>query len=655
MVDIARLGVTVDTRTVKTATADLDRMGDQGVKTGQQITSGMAASERAMMRASRASTAHTANLVAQGNDIVMMTMAMQDPMMLMMQQGTQVTQVMAQMGGGMTAIRGIGAAFMSMVNPMNLATMAIIGGGAALVQWGISAATASEDADKIADALERINEEAGEARESVRQFQLGLDSSAELAVYDEIQSKLRRIAEIEGSLAGGGHRRRTQMQRVESLQDEVQALRDALQERRAAIQAEERLADIQAQANRAGADYMRRLDAEEKAADAAARTVAELQAQADLAALVASHGEASLQVAQARVSAERDVFLQQVDSREISESLKLELIAAWDAANGVASADMAGNIIFAADEAARLHQNLVAAMAAQGQIIADRIRNNPDALDPRGEGNGNAGIARDPRLNDRVAQSHRNLAAIRSQGRRSGRSGGGAQRGIDQAHNELLRERDRILDSLKTAQDKYNDDLKIADELLAKGLITQEQYNEHLQDLQAELNRFEVDAVVEGIDSISDAIAGAIVSGEDLGESFRNILRQMAADFISSGIRNMIGSLFGLSGGASGSIGSFFGGFRANGGPVQSGKSYVVGERGPEMFTPSASGHITPNHDLGGAPIEIIVRAEPGVMVEIARDEAGRVVTQRKGELAAAGASQAFRAMGETKQVTGGR
>jgi phage-related minor tail protein len=33
---------------------------------------------------------------------------------------------------------------------------------------------------------------------------------------------------------------------------------------------------------------------------------------------------------------------------------------------------------------------------------------------------------------------------------------------------------------------------------------------------------------------------------------------------------------------------------------VFSGGSYLVGERGPEMFTPDRAGKITPNHRLGG-------------------------------------------------------
>jgi phage-related protein len=40
---------------------------------------------------------------------------------------------------------------------------------------------------------------------------------------------------------------------------------------------------------------------------------------------------------------------------------------------------------------------------------------------------------------------------------------------------------------------------------------------------------------------------------------------------------------------------------RASGGPVSSLSTYLVGEQGPELFTPSSSGTITPNHNLGGS------------------------------------------------------
>jgi hypothetical protein len=51
-----------------------------------------------------------------------------------------------------------------------------------------------------------------------------------------------------------------------------------------------------------------------------------------------------------------------------------------------------------------------------------------------------------------------------------------------------------------------------------------------------------------------------------------------------------------------------FGGARALGGPVAGGSSYLVGERGPELFTPGTSGNITPNHAMGGNTITVNVQ-----------------------------------------------
>lgn len=45
--------------------------------------------------------------------------------------------------------------------------------------------------------------------------------------------------------------------------------------------------------------------------------------------------------------------------------------------------------------------------------------------------------------------------------------------------------------------------------------------------------------------------------------------------------------------------------FRAAGGPVSAGSPYIVGERGPELFVPSNSGGIVPNHSMGGVTVNI--------------------------------------------------
>jgi hypothetical protein len=54
-------------------------------------------------------------------------------------------------------------------------------------------------------------------------------------------------------------------------------------------------------------------------------------------------------------------------------------------------------------------------------------------------------------------------------------------------------------------------------------------------------------------------------------------------------------------------ISSAFGGFRAAGGAVSAGKSYVVGEQGAEMFVPSSNGTIVPNGGMGGSTFNITV------------------------------------------------
>jgi hypothetical protein len=64
-----------------------------------------------------------------------------------------------------------------------------------------------------------------------------------------------------------------------------------------------------------------------------------------------------------------------------------------------------------------------------------------------------------------------------------------------------------------------------------------------------------------------------------------------------------------------------FAGGRASGGPVSSGSSYLVGERGPEIFTPSGSGMITPNSAIGGNTITVNVQgADPQAVVRALQD-----------------------------------
>lgn len=122
---------------------------------GQYLGVGTAAT--AYGKAAKVSTFHTSNLAAQFNDIGVMLAAGQNPLMLAVQQGTQVSQVLNQMGGKASILQGLSAGFMSMINPVSLSTIAIIAGGAALLQWGMSAFSAGGDADTLKKSIEELD------------------------------------------------------------------------------------------------------------------------------------------------------------------------------------------------------------------------------------------------------------------------------------------------------------------------------------------------------------------------------------------------------------------------------------------------------------------------------------------------------------------
>ena len=133
-------------------------------------------------------------------------------------------------------------------------------------------------------------------------------------------------------------------------------------------------------------------------------------------------------------------------------------------------------------------------------------------------------------------------------------------------------------------------------------------------------------AVEDGIvQNLTDAAMGT----QSLGQAAINVLNQLKRKLIEvamqqavSGLGNFLGkalgSIFGggyrTMGGKSlttaagtniGKIGTMpsnpaFRGAMARGGNVRAGGSYLVGERGAELFTPRTSGMITPNKKIGG-------------------------------------------------------
>ena len=95
--------------------------------------------------------------------------------------------------------------------------------------------------------------------------------------------------------------------------------------------------------------------------------------------------------------------------------------------------------------------------------------------------------------------------------------------------------------------------------------------------------------------------------GAEADEATEGFINDNKAELIGAGIGTVVGGAIGLLGGPlgvavgasvgaslGGIFGGFFGGNRAVGGPVDSGKMYVVGEQGPEILLSGASGTVVP-------------------------------------------------------------
>ena len=125
---------------------------------------------------------------------------------------------------------------------------------------------------------------------------------------------------------------------------------------------------------------------------------------------------------------------------------------------------------------------------------------------------------------------------------------------------------------------------------------------------EAQKNMADMGATIAGYLTPSlEAMIQAIGRGENafkaFGEGVKGILVQVMQKLAATAIlAGVLSALFPTGIGGSQGFGAIFGkllGFKASGGPVSGNNPYVVGERGPELFVPSVSGQIIPNHSVG--------------------------------------------------------
>ena len=121
---------------------------------------------------------------------------------------------------------------------------------------------------------------------------------------------------------------------------------------------------------------------------------------------------------------------------------------------------------------------------------------------------------------------------------------------------------------------------------------------------------------------VLDGITAAVEGTKSLGESASQVLKDIAKQLLRSGIMQLLSSLAGNDGVGFFSFLTGTLGKRAMGGPVSAGSSYMVGERGPELFTPKHGGNIVPNNALGGGSTSVVVNVDASGNSNVQGDQA---------------------------------
>lgn len=179
-IDNLEKGVNRAAKTTETAMGRIQAAGTGAEKTlmniGARGTPGLDRLNKSLGR----SRAETANVAAQFQDIGVQLAGGQSPFLIAIQQGTQLNQVLGQQGarGALSLLAG---GFASLLNPVSLATIAIIGLGGTAIQYFaemLSNAQKSEEAlQKQIDLIRQVADRWGDAVPALRDYIAELDNA----------------------------------------------------------------------------------------------------------------------------------------------------------------------------------------------------------------------------------------------------------------------------------------------------------------------------------------------------------------------------------------------------------------------------------------------------------------------------------------------
>ena len=194
------------------------------------------------------------------------------------------------------------------------------------------------------------------------------------------------------------------------------------------------------------------------------------------------------------------------------------------------------------------------------------------------------------------------------------------------------------VDDARTAQEQFNAAQQQYFDLLLAGIISAPEYQKILSNLSDELlnqgdilQEFAVQAARNIQSAFADFLFDPFEGGLDgLVSKFGDTLRRIASEILANAI---LTQFFNSIAGFGGPVGSFaqaaLGGLsgRQGGGPVSRGQPVVVGERGPEIFTPRTGGSVTPN----AASMEAMMPTINNTVIVDPREFTGALATPQGG------------------------
>jgi tape measure domain-containing protein len=188
--------------------------------------------------------------------------------------------------------------------------------------------------------------------------------------------------------------------------------------------------------------------------------------------------------------------------------------------------------------------------------------------------------------------------------------------------------------------EEYNTALTTLQGLLNAGKISAQEFADAKEDLDERLgdNQSLLDFIATlntATDTLADDLAVSLMEGKSALDDFKNFFKTLVQQIIADAIKMLfiipILQAIGFSVGPTGSIAGFSGkgllgnlGVKATGaggGAVMANRPMLIGEQGMEIFTPSSSGTITPNHQMGTNVYYTINATDPAsFQAQLSRD-----------------------------------